>query len=73
MNLQNRKRLTDRKHTYSCQREGIVRDFGKVKYTLLYLITNEDLCIAHGTLLKVMCPALMGGALGEGGYMYIYG
>ena len=34
-----------RKQTYGCQGEGIVSEFGKVMYTLLYLkwITNEDL------------------------------
>ena len=34
-----------RKWTYGCQGEWIVRDFGKVIYTLLYLkwMTNEDL------------------------------
>ena len=34
-----------RKWTYSCRGEGIVRDFGKVIYTLLYLkwMTNKDL------------------------------
>ena len=45
-----------RKLTYGCQREGIVRDFGKVIYTPLYLkwISNKDQCIAQGTLLNVM-------------------
>ena len=37
-------RLTDLE-TYGCWGEGIVRDFGKVMYTLLYLkcITNKDI------------------------------
>ena len=50
MNLQKRKRLTDLKHELMVARgkglgEGIVRDFGKVMHTLLYLrwITNKDL------------------------------
>ena len=50
-------RLTDLE-TYGCWGEGIVRDFGKVMYTLLYLkwITNKNLpYIACGTLLNVMC------------------
>ena len=34
-----------RKLTYGCWGEGIVREFGKVMYTLVYLkwITNKDL------------------------------
>ena len=39
-------RLTDlEKGTYGCQWEGIVRDFGKVTYTLLYSkrIFSKDL------------------------------
>ena len=37
-------RLTDLE-AYGCWGEGIVRDFGKVMYTLLYLkcITNKDI------------------------------
>ena len=40
-----RNSLTDRKWTYGCWGEGIVRDFGMVMYTLLYLkrITSKDL------------------------------
>ena len=36
---------------------GIVRNFEKVMYILLYLkwITNQTYYIAHGTLLSVMC------------------
>ena len=36
-NLQNRKRLTDLENELMVARESIVRDFGKVMYTLLYL------------------------------------
>ena len=41
-NQKERHRL--RKQTYGCQGEGIVSEFGKVMYTLLYLkwITNKD-------------------------------
>ena len=41
----------------TCQEEEIVKDFGKIIYTLLYLkwITNKMYCIAQGTLLNVMC------------------
>ena len=43
--------------TYGCWGEGIVREFGKVMYTLLYSkwITSKDCCIANGTLLNVTC------------------
>ena len=59
MNLQNRKRLTDRKHTYSCQREGIVRDFGKVKYTLLYLPDNQQRPnVQHTEFCSMLCASL---------------
>ena len=46
MNLQHRKRFTDlEKQSKVAGGEGIVRDFGKVMYTLLYLkwITNKNL------------------------------
>ena len=54
--------------------EGIVTDFGKVIHTLLYLkwITKKACCIAHGTLLTVMCQAGWEGHLDENGYMYVY-
>ena len=57
------------------RREGIVREFGKVMYTLLYSkwITNKDYCIAHGTWFNVMCQSGWEGSLGENGYMYVYG
>ena len=44
-----------RKQANGCWEERIVKDFGKVMYTLLYLksITNQNLL--HGTLLKVTC------------------
>jgi len=54
--------------------EGIVREFGKVMYTLLYSkwITNKDLfCIAHGTLPNVMCQPGREKGMGENGYTYI--
>ena len=46
--------------------EGIVRDFGKVMYTLLYLkwITNKD---------NVMSQPGWEGSLRENGYTYVYG
>ena len=73
--LQNRKKLTFRKQTHSCWGEGIVTDFWKVMYTLLYLkwITNKNLCIPHGTLLSVMCQPGWEAVWGEKGYMHMYG
>ena len=64
-----------RKQTYGCQGEGIVSEFGKVMYTLLYLkwITNKSYCIAKGNLLSVMWQSGWEGSLGEKGYMYLYG
>ena len=45
MNLQNKEIHRLRKRTYGCGGAVIVRDFGMVMYTLLYLkwITNKDL------------------------------
>ena len=47
MNLLTKQKETHRliKRTYGCWGEGIVREFGKDGYTLLYLkwITNKDL------------------------------
>ena len=55
-------------------REEIVREFGKVMYTLLYStwITSTN-CVAHGTLLNVMCQPGWEAGLGENGYMYASG
>ena len=56
-------------------REGIVRDFGKVMYTLLYLkwITNKDLLYSTWKSVQCYVPAWMGWGLGKNGYMYMYG
>ena len=51
MNLKTRKRLTENKLKV-VRREGIVRDSGKVMYTVIYKMDN---CIAHGTLVNVIC------------------
>ena len=72
MNLQNRKRLADLENELMVARgEGVVKGFGKIMSTLLYLkwITNKNLCIAHGTLLNVMCQLGWEGSLGENAYM----
>ena len=62
-----------RKRTHGCREEGIVKDFGKVMYTLLYLkrITNKNLL--YGTRHSAQCyvPVWRGGVLGENGYMYM--
>ena len=49
--------------------EGIVKDFGKIMYTLLYLkwITNRHLL--YSTLLNVMCQPRWEGCLGENEYI----
>ena len=55
--------------------EGIVRNFGKVLYTLLYLkwITSKDLLYSTWNSARYYVPAWMGEDLGENGYMYMYG
>ena len=68
MNLLTKQKETHRlrKHTYGCQREGIVRDFGKVKYALLSLkwITNKDLMYSTWNSVQCYVPAWMGVAFG---------
>ena len=63
-----------RKQTYGCWEEGIVRDFGKVMYTLLYLkwITNKNLLYSTWNSAQCCVAAWMGVGLGENGYMYMY-
>ena len=63
-----------RERTYGCCEEGIVREFGMVMYTLLYLkcITNKDLL--HSTWNSGQCyvEAWMGeGFRGEWTYVYV--
>ena len=57
MNLFTKQKETHRlrKWTYGCHGEGIVRDSGKVMYTLLFKMDNQQRPIAHGTLLSVTC------------------
>ena len=64
-------RLT--KWTYSCQGEGIVREFGKVMYTLLYSkwITNKDLLYSAWNSTQCYVPAWMRTEFG-GEWMHIY-
>ena len=52
-----------RKQTYGCQGEGIVSEFGKVMYTLLYLrwITNKDLMYNTRISTQFYVPVQMAG------------
>jgi len=67
MNLLTKQKETHRlrKQTHGCHGEGIVKDFGKVMYTLLYLkqITME--------LCSMLCASLDRGGLG-GEWIYVY-
>ena len=55
--------------------EGIVKDFGKVMYTLLYLkwITNKNLLCSTWNSAQCYVAAWMGGGLGENGYTHMHG
>ena len=73
MNLQNRKRLTDLENKLMVargegRREGIVREFGMVMYTLLYLkwITNEDLLYSTWNSAQCYVAVWKGGEFGGG-------
>ena len=57
-----------KKHT-----QGIVRDFGKVMYTLLYLkrITNKDLLYSTWNSAQCYVPAWMGVEFG-GEWIHVY-
>ena len=63
-----------RKQTYGCQGEEVVRDFGKVMYTLLYLkwITNKDLLHSTWNSAQRYVPVSMGEVSGKNGYMYMH-
>ena len=56
INLQNRKRLIDLEKELMVLGEGIVRDFEKVLYTLLYIkwIINKDFLYSTWNL-QVIC------------------
>ena len=57
-------------------REGRVKDFGKVMYTLLYLnwVTKKKktFCTAHGTLLNVVTTWMRGGFGGEWIHVFVW-
>ena len=68
MNLQHRKRLTDLENELMIAKEkGIVKDFGKVMYTLLYFkwITNKDLLYSTRDSAPCYVPAWMEEGFGE--------
>ena len=74
--LQNRKRLTDLENELRVAREGIVRGFGKVMHTLLYLkqITNKDLLYSTWNSAHCYVPACMGEGFGgewKHGYVWL--
>ena len=76
MNLFTKQKETHRlrKQTYGCQGEGVVKDFGKVMYTLLYLkwIPSKDLVYSTGNSLNVLCQSGCEGCLGENGYLCMH-
>ena len=56
-------------------REGMVREFGRDMYTLLYFkwITNKDLLFSTRNSAQCYVAARVGGDLGGNGYMCMYG
>ena len=62
-----------KKQTHRCQEEGIVKDFGKVMYTLLYLkwITTENLLYSTWNSAQYYVSAWMGGGF-EGEWINVY-
>ena len=63
-----------RKRIYCCQGEGIVREFGKVMYTLPYLkwITSKDLLYSTWNSPQCCVPSWMGAGFGgEGIHVYV--
>ena len=75
MNLNTKQKKTYRlkKQTPDCRGEGIIKDFGKVMYTLLYLkwITNKNLLYSTWNSAQCYVPAWMGGGFG-GEWMCVY-
>ena len=61
MNLLTRQKETHRKLSHGCQGEGVVKDSGKVLYTLLRLkwITNKNLLFSM-ELCSMLCASLDG-------------
>ena len=71
MNLLTKQKETHRlrKQTHDCRGEEIVKDFGKIVYTLLYLkwIANKNLL--YSTWNSILCASLDGTGFGENGYV----
>ena len=61
-----------RKRTHGCRGKGIVKDFGKDMYTLLYLkcITNKDLL--YNTWNSAQCNGTGVGFRGEWIHVYVW-
>ena len=77
MNLLTKQKETHRlrKQTYSCWGEGIVRDFGKIMYTLQYSkwITNKDLLYSTWNSAQLYLAAWMRkGFWGEWIHVYVW-
>ena len=74
MNLQNRKRLTDLENQLmGAGGERIVKDFGKVMYTLVYLkwITKKNLLSSTWNSAQCYVAAWMGGGF-EAEHIHVY-
>ena len=69
MNLLTKQTHGLRKQTHGCWGEDIVKDFGKVAYTLLYLkrITSKNLLYNTWNSAQCYVPAWMGGRM----YTYV--
>ena len=75
MNLLKKQKETHRlsKQTHGCWEKGIVKDLGKIMYTLLYLkwITNENLLYSTWNSVQCYVPAWMGRGV-EGEWINVY-
>ena len=64
-----------RERAYGCQGKGIVRDFGKAMYKLVFKMDNEQelLYSTRNTAQCCVCQPGREEVSGENGYMYTYG
>ena len=70
------KRETDLENELMVARgQGIVKEFGVIMYTLLYLkwITNKDLLYSTGKSAQCHMAACRGRGFGENGYLCMFG
>ena len=75
MNVLTKQMHKFRELTYGCQREGIVREFGKVGYTLLDLkwVTSKDPLCNPASSAQCYVPACRGGKFaGEQTHVYVW-